>query len=200
MDNQPRVPREYNMIYSHGHMIWLDTCLQQLYVAKILLEIGFYLERWQEIEDIEDEIGTLEKLIKNELWDKKSSFFYDKFADGTQSSLKSIGAFWSLFCDVLDKPELDKFVNHLKDKKTFNRPYMIPSLSYDHERYQDDGRYWQGGVWCPTNFMVIKGLKKNGYNNLAFEIAMKHHKQVLDVYKKTGTLWEYYAPESVSKA
>ena len=55
MDNQPRVPKQYNPIYSNGHMTWLDTCLQQLFIGKILVDFGFYTERWQEIEDIEEE-------------------------------------------------------------------------------------------------------------------------------------------------
>ena len=41
MDNMPRVPSEYSPIYSHGHMIWLDTNLQQLFTANLLLEMGF---------------------------------------------------------------------------------------------------------------------------------------------------------------
>jgi glycogen debranching enzyme len=66
----------------------------------------------------------------------------------------------------------------------------------NHEKYQADGRYWQGGVWAPTNYMIIKGLQKNGYPKLAFDLASKHHAQVMEVFRKTNTFWEYYAPES----
>ena len=44
--------------------------------------------------------------------------------------------------------------------------------------------------------MVISGLKEKGYDRLAWDIEMNHYKNVLDVYKQTGTFWEYYAPES----
>ena len=40
-------------------MVWLDTNLQQILVNESLLQIGFYIERWQEIEDMEDEIKHL---------------------------------------------------------------------------------------------------------------------------------------------
>jgi hypothetical protein len=66
----------------------------------------------------------------------------------------------------------------------------------NHEKYQPDGRYWQGGVWAPTNYMIIKGLQRNGFHKLAFDLATRHHGQVLEVFKKTNTFWEYYAPES----
>ncbi len=196
MDNQPRVKREYNQIFSNGMMTWLDTCLQQLFIGKLLVDFGFYVERWQEIEDIEDESKTLKKLIKEKLWAPETNFFYDKYADGSLGTLQSIGAYWALWTDVLDEAEMKAFVAHLSDPETFYRPHPVPSIPANHEKYQSDGRYWQGGVWAPTNYMIIKGLQKNGFNSLAFDLAMKHHAQVGEVFKKTGTFFEYYAPES----
>ena len=196
MDNQPRVPKNYNPIFSHGHMTWLDTCLQQLFIGKILVDFGFYTERWQEIEDIEDETKFLKKYIRENLWDPKSAFFYDRHADGSKGSFMGIGAYWALWSDILEKPELELFVNHLLDKNLFYRHHPITSMPANHEKYQADGRYWQGGVWAPTNYMVISGLKNKGFHDMAFSLALKHHNRVTEVFNKTGTLWEYYAPET----
>ena len=113
MDNMPRVPSEYSPIYSHGHMIWLDTNLQQLFTANLLLEMGFYLERWQEIEEFEDEAKMLGKYIHDNLWDEKTGFLYDQYADGTLCTTKGIGAYWALFTDVLDSVQLDRMVKEL---------------------------------------------------------------------------------------
>jgi len=196
MDNQPRVPKEYNQIYSHGHMTWLDACLQQLMIAKILVGFGFYVERWQEIEDIEAETKSLKKYIKEKLWDPKTNFLYDRYANGSLGTLKSIGAYWALWTDILEPDEMKKFVAHLSDPETFARKHPIPSIPANHEKYQADGRYWQGGVWAPTNYMVISGLKHNNFQKQGFELAIKHHQQVMQVFKDTGTFWEYYAPEA----
>ncbi len=195
MDNMPRVQSKYNMIYSHGHMVWLDACLQQLFMANILLEAGFYLERWQEIEEFEDEIKMLTKYIQENLWDEKTGFLYDQYADGSLNTTKGIGAYWALYTDVLSKERLDRMVNHLKDTTEFNRTHRVPSLSADNSKYNPIGRYWQGGVWPGTNYMVITGLDKKGYTPLAKEIANNHYGKVFEVYKNTGTFWEYYAPE-----
>jgi len=197
MDNMPRVPSGYNLIYSNGHMVWLDANLQQLFMANVLLEIGFYLERWQEIEDFEDEIKSLSKYIRENLWDAKTGFLYDQYADGSLNSTKGIGAYWALYTDVLDKTQLDKMVKELTNKATFDRPHRVPSLSADHPKYNPKGRYWQGGVWPGTNYMVITGLDKKGYTDLAKDIAANHYGSVLEVYKNTGTFWEYYAPEAI---
>ena len=72
----PRVEPKYNPIYSHGHMIWLDVCLQQYFTAGHLLEMGFYLERWQEIEEFEDEQKMLKKYINENLWERERSISF----------------------------------------------------------------------------------------------------------------------------
>lgn len=41
----------------------------------------------------------------------------------------------------------------------------------------------------------MQGLVKKGYHKLAREIALNHYAEVLEVYKNTGTFWEYYSPE-----
>lgn len=195
MDNMPRVEPKYNPIYSHGHMIWLDVCLQQYFTAGHLLEMGFYLERWQEIEEFEDEQKMLKKYINENLWDEKEHFLFDQYADGSLSSTKGIYAYWALLTDVLSKERMDAFVAELDNKETFNRLHRIPSLAANHPKYKDNGRYWQGGVWPGANYMVITGLLQQGYRKLAYEIARNHYDNVLKVYKNTGTFWEYYAPE-----
>ena len=195
MDNMPRVEPKYNPIYSHGHMIWLDVCLQQYFTAGHLLEMGFYLERWQEIEEFEDEQKMLKEYINENLWDEKEHFLFDQYADGSLSSTKGIYAYWALLTDVLSKERMDAFVAELDNKETFNRLHRVPSLAANHPKYKDNGRYWQGGVWPGANYMVITGLLQQGYRKLAYEIARNHYDNVLKVYKNTGTFWEYYAPE-----
>ena len=43
--------------------------------------------------------------------------------------------------------------------------------------------------------MVLKGLRRNGYHDLAYDIALRHVEMVTQVFRETGTLWENYAPE-----
>ena len=145
MDNMPRVKNEYSMIYSHGHMIWLDTNLQQLFIANLLLEMGFYLERWQEIEELEDEANLLKTYIRENLWDEETGFLYDQYADGSLSKTKGIGAYWALYSDVLNEEQTKRLVAELNNPETFKRPFRVPSLSADNPRYKANGRYWQGG-------------------------------------------------------
>lgn len=197
MDNMPRVQPQYNMIYSHGHMIWLDATLQQYFTAGQLLEMGFYLERWQEIEEFEDEQKLLKKYINENLWNEKEHCLFDQYADGSLSTTKGVYAYWALLTDVLSKDRLDAFVGELDNKETFNRPHRVPSLAANNPKYKENGRYWQGGVWPGANYMVLTGLVDKGYRKLAHDIAVNYYNNVLGVYKNTGTFWEYYAPEKM---
>ena len=199
MDNMPRVKKDYNPIFSHGHMIWLDTNLQQYMTAYQLLQIGFYIERWQEIEDFEDEAKMLKRYVQENLWDEKSGFLYDQYADGSLCTTKGISAFWALQSDILSDSQLKRLVEHLNNPKEFKRPGMVPSVSADNPKYNEKGRYWQGGVWPGTNYMIIDGLWKKGYKKEARDIALNHYHQVFEVFKNTGTFWEYYSPESMNE-
>ena len=197
MDNMPRVRPEYSPIFSHGHMVWLDTNLQQLLVDEALLRIGFHIERWQEIEELEDEMKHLKRYVNEHLWNDEEGFLFDRYGDGTLCTTKGIGAYWALQTDALDAGRLDRLVAHLSDTTEFARPHRTPSLSADHPKYNPGGRYWQGGVWPGTNYMLIDGLWRKGYRDEARRIAENHYAAVFEVWKNTGTFWEYYAPERI---
>ena len=198
MDNMPRVPEGYNQIFSNGHMTWLDTNLQQYLVNDCLMQIGFYIERWQEIEEMEDEMKYLKAWINDNMWDEESGFLYDVWGDGSRNSTKGISAFWALKTDILEKDRLDRIVAHLGNDAEFARTHRVPSLSADHPKYNPKGRYWQGGIWPGANYMVISGLWERGYRKEAMEIANNHFGNVFKVWQDTGTFWEYYAPEEVA--
>jgi hypothetical protein len=47
--------------------------------------------------------------------------------------------------------------------------------------------------------MVVRGLEKYGYTDLARQIAIEHLTLVGQVYQKTGTIWENYSPDAVGQ-
>ena len=87
----------------------------------------------------------------------------------------------------------------LDDEKKFKRPHRVPSLPADHPSYSPEGNYWCGGVWPMTNYMVVRGLTKTGFDELAYDIARNHVENVAKVCEKTGTLWENYSSEKIEQ-
>jgi glycogen debranching enzyme len=55
-----------------------------------------------------------------------------------------------------------------------------------------------GGVWAPTNYMIIKGLQHYGYHELAALASERYLAGMYEVFKSTGTVWENYAPDSAA--
>ena len=198
MDNQPRLEKGYSVHFSHGHMVWVDTCIQQVISAKTLINIADIIGRAddKEISELREEVKLLTAVINDKLWHDEDAFYYDLLKNGQLNGVKSVGAYWSLLADIIPSERLGRFVEHLNNPKEFNRPCRIPTLSADHPEYREDGGYWRGGVWAPTNYMVLKGLEKNGYEALAHDIAKNCLENVLTAFQKEQTLYENYAPES----
>jgi len=201
MDNTPRLQKGYHVAFTHGHMVWVDTCIQQVLSAKMLVKIAEAIGRDQEepVSVLKEEIESLTAVINDKLWHEDDAYYYDLWKNGELNRVKSIGAYWSLITDIIPAERLGRFVAHLTNEKEFNRPFRIPSLSADHPEYREDGGYWRGGVWAPTNYMVLKGLDKYGYNDLAYDIAKNSLENVITVFKNDATLYEDYAPESAAK-
>jgi hypothetical protein len=103
-------------------------------------------------------------------------------------------------------------ITHLQNPNEFWRQHLIPTLAANQLEYDSLGHYWLGGVWSPTDYMVIQGLKKYNQNVLADSIAINHLQNVVDIYfnftpdpEKIAyeeryeddykTIWECYSPE-----
>jgi glycogen debranching enzyme len=151
-----------------------------------------------EVADLHAEIDHLRQVINASMWDNTAGFYFDRRADGSLSNVKTIGAFWALLAGITPPENMQRFVAHLDNPAEFKRPHRVPSLSADNPHYEPRGEYWCGGVWPPTNYMVLRGLTQAGYHALAHKIAFNHHSNVIQVFEKTGTVWENYAPESAA--
>ena len=194
MDNQPRVQPGYSDHCSHGHGIWVDACIQMVISGKVLIEMGKILGHEQDTVWLVEEVEMLTALINDKLWSEQDAFYYDMWRSGL-SGVKSIGAYWSLLADIVPPERLPRLIAHLENPTEFKRPHRVPTLSADHPEYHEDGHYWKGSVWAPTNYMVLKGLERVGYHDLAHEIGCNTLENVVEVYKQTGTVWENYSPE-----
>jgi hypothetical protein len=202
MDNQPRFPHRPTgeagwpeRLTYHGHAVWIDACLQQVLSADLLLRMADVLGRLDEVADLREERDRLSLTVNERLWNVETAFYHDELADGTLSRVKTVGAFWALLAGVVPQERIAPFVMHLEDPETFKRPHRVPSLSADHPEYNPDGGYWLGGVWPPTNYMILRGLDRTNYHTLAHEISREDLDHVVSVFEETGTLWENYAPE-----
>lgn len=197
MDNQPRVQPDFDLRFSHAFMSWIDTTLQQILAGKILIQMAEQLHRENEVTAIQQEMVQLTNYVNNNMWDQKTSFYYDRFRDGSLSTVKSIASYWSLLAEAVPQDKLKPLIAHLENPNEFARLHRVPTLSADTKGYNKDGGYWCGGVWAPTSYMVLRGLTNYKQDSLAYAIAINHLDNVVKVFNETGSLWENYAPDKV---
>jgi hypothetical protein len=129
------------------------------------------------------------------MWNKEKKFYYDLTLDEKQIEIRSIVGFWTLLTQVASKEQAQALADELNNPQTFKRLHRVLTLAANEKKYDVLGDQWRGGVWSPTNTMVIKGLERYGYHDLAREIAFNHLENMLKVFKKDGFIWENYSPE-----
>jgi len=190
MDGLPRLSPPGHPDWSHGHMSWIDTTLQAILMAKCLVQTAQVVHQESRIAGLLEEIDHLVTLVNETMWDEKAGLYVDRFADGTLSPVKHIGAYWALLAGVLPPHRLPAFIAHLENPHEFNRPHRIPALPADDPHYDGTGGYWCGCVWPPTNYMVLKGLIHTGHTGLAHQIALNHLERVVHVFQSDDTHWE----------
>ncbi len=195
MDNQPRLPEGFNPAFSHGFMSWIDATLQQIFAAKILIQMAGVLGRTDDVSGLKKEVDQLTRFVNDRMWDSGIGMYMDRFRDGSLSDVKTVGAYWALLADVVPPARLPEFLAHLSDTAAFNRPHRIPTLSADHPDFDPEGGYWLGAVWAMTNYMVLQGLTEVGADSLAHEIALNHLDNAMKVFETTGIIWENYSSE-----
>lgn len=195
MDNMERQPAGYEPHVHHGHMSWVDATAQAALSADLLLRMGAVLGRSDELAPERDEYERLRRWVAERAWNSEQGFCGDVDRGGRPTGVKHIGGYWALLAGLLDPERAARMAAHLEDPASFNRPHRVPTLAADQPGYSATGRYWNGAVWAPTTWMVLKGLERSGFDDLAHAIAVNHHDAVVRVWKETGTVWENYMPE-----
>ena len=187
MDNTPRP--------SSKGAGWVEMSAQMVIMYNNLAIICDELEKIDKAVLYRKEAQAIGDRINKWCWNDADGFYYDVLSDGYQFKKKTIGGFWPLLAGVASKAKAKILFTHLKNEKEFWRKIVFPSLSADEKEYHDYGDYWLGGVWAPTNVMVIKGLEKYGYEDFAAEATERYLSGMYEVFQKDQTVHENYAPE-----
>jgi hypothetical protein len=190
MDNSPRNPSLL------GGGVAVDISAQMVMFARQLALLDSILgipgggAAWGE------EADSLAARINALLWNEERGFYFDMTADGRQTTVRTIAAYWTMLGGVASPEQAAKLVAELRNPATFGRVHPVPSCAADEKGYVRLGGYWRGAVWPSTNTMVIRGLQSCGYEDEARDIALRHIAIVSDICRETGTIWENYAPDA----
>lgn len=178
---------------------WIDMSSQQALNALMISRIAGMTGEARTEQRFQEEYRALKQLINTHMWSSQDGTYYPvKY--GRFVPVKTLGNFWPLLAQIADEQQAAQLVKHLLNPNEFYREHPFPSLAASDPRFNSaTGNYWRGGVWAPTNYMVLRGLDLYGNEEIAHQAAMRDIQNVARVYQKTGTLWENYAPDSASQ-
>jgi hypothetical protein len=183
--------------YLSGGGTGIDISSEMVLFARQLSEIATTLGKRDEAVQFTREADGLAVLINRHMWDPKREFYFDLTLAEERTPVKTVAAYWTLLAKVASPAQASALVKELNNAATFGRLNRVPTLAADEPGYEPTGGYWRGSVWAPTETMVIRGLENYGYSDPARELALSHLDLVAQVFKKTDSIWENYAPDAV---
>ncbi len=134
-----------------------------------------------------------ERIIEK-AWDEKKkqflSFYHQKGVEKV-STPETIQSLFPLLLDALPKDIQEILVEKIQDPNKFGLPYLVPTTSKSDPAFNplDSRLMWRGPCWGSTNWIILEGLIKHEYIDVANAILDKW----LEMYKKFG-ISEYHNP------
>ena len=206
MDNTPR-----GRIGEHAEeqrpnnpdLLWLDAVCQQALSARMIARL-FELLKDEDNQNVWEERYRAKKdLVQAHYWDDEDGFYYDIEANTHRfCRVKTMASYWPLTAEIADERQAAVMASYLQDPNTFGGVVPFPSLSRDDNDFHDDGEYWRGGVWLPTAYAALKGLKEYGLLCEAREASCRLLDHMYQTYVtfEPHTIWESYAPTAPKPA
>jgi len=161
---------------------------------------------------------ALELAINEECWDPRDGFFYSVDVDVKTRRYDwfhtGLGVFWEtlpikirawtgflpLWTGTATAEQARRLVRHATDDKSFCAPYGITSLAKDEKMFSlqpsINPSNWLGPIWIVVNYVVFQGLLRYGYRAEAQTLCAKTLRLLQQDLTRTGTLHEYYDPET----
>ena len=172
-------------------------CLQQESLAKMAAVIGELAdaELWARRAE-----AMSERMIRL-MWDEQAGLFWaikrtlqDRDAslwDATRVNARTPFNLFPLITGRMPKKIADRLVAHLTDERQFWPRYPVPTVALDDPKY-NPLKMWRGPTWVNVNYLLIEGLERSGYRDLARELR----RRTLEMMMGQEDIYEYYNPET----
>lgn len=129
------------------------------------------------------------RTVNRLMWNFKKGFYFDyDWKHKKQSAFYSVAGFYPLWSRLATHTQARKIVDSLPK---FEYEYGIANTQSSGISIEYKQHDYPNG-WPQQQWIIVRGLMNYGFRNDAFRIAKKFLDLNLDVFKKTGRLWEKY--------
>jgi hypothetical protein len=188
MDNSPRFDQPIKDAVDLNSYLVNDM----RWTARILMELNdeAAAHTW------DAEADARAERINRLLWDDESGLYYDNAYDGELVKIKTEAGFTPMFAGVCDDRQAARLVEHLMNPREFRRAFPVASVSADEPTFSDN--MWRGPVWINYNYLIIEGLRRYGYHEIADDIRDRTLREIARWYASDGLIYEFYDSEAVT--
>jgi glycogen debranching enzyme len=124
------------------------------------------------------------------LWDERQGFYCDLDMQGNLSPVMAASGFLPLLLEDIPAARVDRLVEALQDPRLFHCAFPVPSVSLSDPNWSTD--MWRGATWLNLNYMIIRGLRQQGNEQAARDLADTTIAMVDKYYREYGVLFEFF--------
>ena len=131
----------------------------------------------------------MQRMLEQE-WDAGTGLFWANHS-GVRVNVRTPFSLFPLLTGRLSAEVSRGLVDHLTNEHEFWSRYPVPTVAMDDPMY-DPMRMWRGPAWINVNYLLIEGLQRSGYP----EVARELRRRTLDLVCGREDIYEYYNPET----
>ena len=126
----------------------------------------------------------LTETMNRTLWSEAAGMYLDELPSGRSPRLAA-SHFLPLLAGIPSRRRAMRMLDTLRDPARFRGDWVLPTISRDDPAFTDQ-QYWRGSIWPPMNYLVLQGLRRYGFDDLASELAWKGAEMFLADRRRTG--------------
>ena len=173
----------------------VDLCSYRALDLECLSRIARILGHSADADRLEAERHRLVAAMNRVLWSEDAGLYLDELPGDRHSPRVAASNFLPLIAGVSSARRARRMVDVLRDPDRFWGEWVLPTISRDDPAF-DDQQYWQGSIWPPMNYLVLQGLRRYGFDELASELAWKGALMFLADRRRTGFCRENFDARS----
>ncbi len=161
-------------------------CLQQEALGRIARVLGLPAEadEWARRAD-----QHAQKMIEYR-WDEDAGLFW-AVQNGQRVNVRTPFNLFPLITGRMPSNIAERLVAHITNKNEFWTKYPLPTVALDDPKF-DPLVMWRGPTWVNVNYLMIEGLQRSGYTDLAQELRTR----TLELIEKEDDIYEFYHPQT----
>ena len=135
-----------------------------------------------------------QKTINELMWSEMKGSFYDyNFVKKSRAGTNSLAAYYPLWAGLATERQADRLVGNLRRYEQRGGLSTTDAIQLGRLMPGAQPTQWAyPNGWAPLHFIVVKGLRRYGYENEAQRVAVKWLKTNLDWFTKHGVFLEKY--------